>query len=304
RMLCEVLGGVSSHQPDVAADFAVLPGDWTDRCRYWMQVLGSVEGGIKHFKQHVQETNEFPPGFVNEFVRFIPKLIDHSLRMADFDRLPGPDMQVFRVEDLPPEGKVANRVLQAERARSMGDFVTAVEHLRCAIQHVPSDAGVHFKLGAILGEKGALTGDMAAMEEALLELRVAVELDPDFGNARNEIGIVLSNMRRHEDAEAAFAEAEPYHGEHAHHWFTRGNNYIALKQYEAASAALEKAIELSKNHEHVEAQTMLSATLMALGQTRDARRIAKHVKHRVGFDPAEAWRQVLGIWDIRVPVVS
>lgn len=290
--VCSVLAHIAMFRQEVAADFVALPGDWSDRTRYWMRLLGSVPGEIAYLKHHAEKTGEFPIELAEEFA---PAYVAGQLRMAEFDWHPGPDMQVFRVET-PPIAKATNRVVQAERARSIGDLSAAVEHMRYAVRHEPTNALHHFKLGAQLAELGAFTRDMALMEEGLGELHVAVQLDPEFGNARNEIGIVLSNMRRHAEAEAAFVAAEAHHGAHAHHWLARGNNYLGLKQFEEARSAFVKAIELSKDGAHVEAKARLAATLMALGRGPEARKIAKEVKHLVGLDPAEEWKHLIDVW--------
>lgn len=290
--LCGALARASALRQEVSADFLALPGDWTDRSRYWMQFLGSAPGEMEYMRQHAEETGEFPPDFAEWFV---PAFVEGQLRMAGFDQQPGSEMAAVRL-DLPPIAKAVNRVIQADRARSMGDLETAIEHMRYAVGHEPMNALHHFKLGAQLGELGAFTRDMALMEAGLAELHIAVQLDPVFGNARNEIGIVLSNMRRHEDAEAAFAQAEPHHGHHAHHWLARGNNYLGLKRYEDARAAYVKAIELSKDGSHLEAKARLAATLMALGKKSEARKLAKDVNHLVGEDPAVEWERFLDVW--------
>lgn len=290
--LCHALASVAALRQEVAADFMALPGDWTDRCRYWMRFLGSVPDELASLEQHAKTTGEFPPGFAEEVG---PLIIEHQLRMAGFAQALEPGMSVIRIEH-PPEGKAVNRVVQAQRARSVGDPWTAIEHMRHAVRHDPQNAHHHFMLGALLGELGGVETDHARMEEALAELHIAVQLDPEFANARNEIGIVLSNMRRHEDAEEAFAQAEPYHGGHAHHWSARGCNYLGLKRYEDARAAFEKAIALSKDGQHVPAKTHLAATLMALGQTSAAKRLAKTIEHASDQDPISDWRAIVDVW--------
>ncbi len=290
--LCGVLARISGFRPEISADFVALPGDWTDRCRYWMQFLGSAPGELEYMKQHAEETGEFPPQFAEWFA---PAFVEAQLRMAGFDWQPGPEMAVMPL-DVPPVAKATNRVIQADRARSVRDLDAAIEHMRHAVRHEPMNAFHHFMLGAQLGELGAFTRDVALMDAGLAELHIAVQLDPEFGNARNEIGIVLSNMRRHEDAEAAFAEAEPHHGDHAHHWLARGNNYLGMKRYEEARAAYVKAIALSKDGSHVEAKARLAATLMVLGRKREGRTLAKEVRHFVHEDPAAEWERFVDVW--------
>lgn len=176
---------------------------------------------------------------------------------------------------------------------------------------------VHFKLGATLGKLMSLghfwrlgripdrdpqaplaasvapdTDDLC--NAALAACRRAIELDVEFGNARNEVGIILSNVGRHEEAEESFAEAEPYHGHHAHHWFCRGNNYIALERYEDAARALHRAMEFNRGGDHVDARIALAATYMALGRADKARSIGQPIASRLGKHPADHWRAIIG----------
>ncbi|MCG8421373.1 MAG: hypothetical protein MJE77_25930, partial [Proteobacteria bacterium] len=216
-----LLAEVSALNQEVSADFLGLSGDWAGRVHHWMQLLGSAPRTIEYLRHYVRENWKTPPDDVEEVGRVA---IEMQLRMANFDFRPPSDWQMIRISP-DPFGKAMNRLAQAQLATSIGDFATSVEHLRHAVKHQPLDASLHFKLGCALWQLG-LRGnpelvDMALVEEALLECRMAVQIDPEFGNARNEIGIILSNIRRCEEAEAAFAEAEPYHGDHSHHWFSR-----------------------------------------------------------------------------------
>jgi len=273
--------------PEVAADFAVLPGDWTGRWRYWMDHLGSTDRqaefiGTLPFAKHLS------PEMGSQVVEVA---IEAQLRMAGFDEAhelpPGATMTVI---PLPPTIAAMNFAGLAEQAASVGDLASAIKHYRKSIERDPTSAVIHFKLGATLGQFGR-------GEEGLVECHIAVQLDPEFGNARNEIGIILSNLRRHEEAEQAFAEAEPYSRDDAHHWFTRGNNFLALKDFEKARSSFEKCISLSKNQVHVDAMKHLSAVLMMLGKTDKARHLGRTVHHMTGANPVDHWMQIINIWD-------
>lgn len=282
------MAGQSVLDQEVAADFHALSGDWADRVRYWMDHLGSVPAAA----QYLEHALHVPPEEAGELAH---RVTDHALHMGDFDGLPDPNMRWVIVSP-PPFGKAMNRAQQAERAASAGDRETAIEHWRRAIELQPEDALLHFKLGCALWQHGWSTAQPSLMEDGLLECHLAVQFDPEFGNARNEIGIILSYLHRHEAAERAFAEAEPHHGHHAHHWFTRGENYLGLGKLEEARGAFEKAIELSQDRRHPLAMRRLAATLMALGEKREARRLGKKVHHLMGEDPTSNWKAVIDVW--------
>lgn len=288
--LCGMLAAQARCVPEVAADFTALTGDLAERMHHWMMLLGRVPDEIDHLRVRFAGTEAPPTERVEPLVR---AALDHALRMADFDR--APPAHSYRVSG-PPEFKALNRAAQAEQALSIEDFESALEHLRIAVHHEPRNPVYHFKLGAVLGIQGLRSAKLPMMEEGVLECRLAYQLDPDLGNARNEVGIILSNMRCHEDAEAAFAEAEPFFGAHAHHWLARAGNYVALHRIHDARDAYRKAIELSKDGAHVEAMARLAAVLMRLGRQGEARRLGRKVHHLVGVDPCDQVDAVLDIW--------
>lgn len=292
EVLSSFLMKESEYCGEVAADFAVLSGDWTDRVVYWMRRLATVSDEATalqvRFGERLGPLNMSPEEFVDAALK-------GQMRMAGFDWKPGPEWQLFKVE-CPPDVKAMNRVLQAEVAASAGELDTAIEHLRHAAKHSPRDPAVHFRLGAHLGQVGKGVGRADIMEEGVLECRIAVQLDPEFGNARNEIAVILSNLGNYEEAEAAYAEAEPFHGSHAHHWYGRGLNYLALKKYQAAASSFKQAIALSKDGDHTHAKFWLAATLMAVGDTKAAKELGKKVHHLTGENPTEDWQNRLEGW--------
>jgi len=287
-----VLAQKAKWREEAAADFAVLPGDWSPRVTYWMSHVGMSADAINYLVEEAPK----PEGVPREQSEMIADaVVKGAIYLGNMFWEPEPGMTWTAIET-PPFIKAMNRVSQAGVAASSGDLVTAVEHLRHAVRHQPQDASLHFSLGCGLWQVGLKDRDMAMVEEALLECRMAVQIDPAFGNARNEIGVILSNLRRHEEAEAAFAEAEPYHGKHNHHWLCRGNNYLALGRLADARSAFEKAIELTGEGQNVDAKIRLAATLMALAREREGRNIGRQVHHITGFDPTADWERWADPW--------
>lgn len=286
------LAELAEWRPEASADFTVLARDWSPRITYWMSHVGSAAQAIEFAKIHVPSETGCSPEQAEKLARAV---FEGTLALGNMFWEPSPEMEFIRVSP-PPFGKAMNRVRQADVAASIGDHATAIEHLRHAVRHQPQDASMHFSLGCALWQSALKAGDLQTVEEALLECRVAVQLDPEFGNARNEIGVILSNLRRHDEAEHAFAEAEPYHGQNNHHWFGRGNNYLALGRLEDARAAFVKAIELTGDGQHVVAKARLAATLMALGRKREAHSLGRQVHHVTGYDPTEDWERGIAPW--------
>ncbi len=290
--LADMLASKAAFRQDVSADFTALRGDWAERAQYWMKFLGTVPDAIENLRCFNAEKEMFAEKDVE---RVGTGIVEERLRMSDFDWAPPTGWKTYSVS-MPPEMKAANCAEAAQRALSLNDFDEALKHLRQALKHSPLNAALHFYLGAVLGTHGLRSADLAMMEESVMECRLAYQMDPEFGNARNEVGIILANMRRHAEAEVAYAEAEAHYGHHAHHWFCRGSNYLALERLDLARLAFEKAIKLTKDGMHVEAMARLAATLMKLGRDGEGRRLGRKVHHLVGMDPSLDVDAVLDVW--------
>ena len=291
--LCLFLAQIAKFREEVAYDFRAVRGHWPERIKYWMHELGRHVREIDYLHRHPVAGMQLT---LEEARQMSDAILRGEMRMAGFDWRPPPDRKMVVISP-PPRGKAMNRLRQADRESSVGNIEGAVEHLTHAVKHQPEDACLHFYLGCQLWQLGFRKDFVGLMDQGLLELRLAIHIDPEFGNARNELAILLSNTRRHEEAEAAFQEAEPHHGGHAHHWFSRGNNYLALGRYDQARVAFERTIALSKDGAHVLAMERLAATFVKLGRKGDAMRLGQKVFHLVGRDPTERWEKLLDVWD-------
>ena len=300
-----ICGWLAAHvaKQDLAADFASLslPTDWTQRASYWTWRLGSLRRAV-----------EFSLGAVSggkataaDIDRFTEGLRGAILRMANFDE-PSSVEVLSSVPAAGPVGQAMHLAGVAAQLSSIGRLHDAADTLREAVRLAPDIAVLHFKLGATLGTL-ASHGHPEHFDEALLECRVAVKLAPEEGNFRNEIGIILSNRRHHEEAEAAYAEAEPYFADHHHHWYARGNNYVALSRLEDARLAFTRGVGLSEPKPDIHCLRGLAACLMALAETvqpkaeagklrREARRVADRAVHLGADDPIIDWQDTLDIW--------
>jgi Flp pilus assembly protein TadD len=98
---------------------------------------------------------------------------------------------------------------------------------------------------------------------------------------------VLSNANLLEEAEHAFADAEPISADWDHFHQARGINLVWLGRFEEAEKCLRRAIELQPNG--ALAKGHLARVLMKLGRTREAERLAHEVEHRSARRPLEEW---------------
>ncbi|MBL8787973.1 MAG: tetratricopeptide repeat protein [Deltaproteobacteria bacterium] len=325
RSMCQRLAQSAPLRPEVGFDFlALATGAWVPRIQRGYELLGrpalAEREGIDLFP-----TEEGLTGRTLETYRVIAQVfkdnpfikVDADLRLADFDEQP-PEGAVFATVPLPSAARAELAIESARSREAAGDLLGAIHWATRSLEHDPTSAYAHFLLGALVGQLATLgararIGDPLDPRESslalpaapdlggllnasILALRQAVRLDPDFGNARNEIGVVLSNVGLHDAAEVAFQEAEPHDGTQAHHWLCRGCNYIALERYEDAARALERAIASNRQEEHDRARVALAAVLVRLGRRDRARNIGKPIEGRTGSNPADSADAIISAW--------
>ena len=117
------------------------------------------------------------------------------------------------------------------------DWDSAVADLRKVLAANPGRADVHNMLGLLLGRKGAASSEVAA------EFREAIRLRPDFAEAQNNLGLVLTQTNEDEAAIAAFREAIRIRPNYAEAHANLGAALIPTDG-EQAIRELEKAVAL------------------------------------------------------------
>jgi tetratricopeptide (TPR) repeat protein len=117
------------------------------------------------------------------------------------------------------------------------DWDTAIADLRMALAANSGRAEVHNMLGLLLGRKGAGTNEVAA------EFREAVRLRPNFAEAQNNLGLVLTQADEDEAAMAAFREAIRIRPNYADAHANLGAALVPTDG-EQAIRELEKAVSL------------------------------------------------------------
>jgi tetratricopeptide (TPR) repeat protein len=80
----------------------------------------------------------------------------------------------------------------------LGDDEAALTHAQAAVRAAPGEAIHHFNLGCLLALK-------KRYEESVLSLRRAIEIDPEYANAYNELGNVYLDLDQPAEARKAFA---------------------------------------------------------------------------------------------------
>jgi Tfp pilus assembly protein PilF len=124
----------------------------------------------------------------------------------------------------------------------MGDYERAVEAFRASIAARPT-AEAHTFLGWSLSYLGRL-------DEAIAHCKIAIELDPDFGNPYNDIGVYLIEQGKLEEAvpwlEKAMVSRRYCCYQFPH--YNLGRVRLMQGRIEEAVRAFERALEYDPQH--------------------------------------------------------
>ena len=125
---------------------------------------------------------------------------------------------------------------EGNRCHQDGDIDGAIESYRKSIELNPT-ADAHTYLGWMYSFQGRL-------EDSIEQCRIAIELDPDFGNPYNDIGVYLMQLERLDEAEPWFRQAvqapryEPRQFPH----LNLGRIHLARKEYGKALDEFRRAL--------------------------------------------------------------
>lgn len=131
---------------------------------------------------------------------------------------------------------------EAFDAQMRGDLDDAITLYRQSLRAHPT-AEAHTFLGWTYSFQGHL-------EEAIVECKKAIAVDPTFGNPYNDIGAYLLQMGRHDEAIPWLqqaTEATRYEAPHFPH-FNLGRAYLAQEMYTKALRSFERALEVRPDY--------------------------------------------------------
>ncbi len=80
--------------------------------------------------------------------------------------------------------------------------------------------------------------------EAMTLLQQAIEIEPDFSSAFNELGICAENLNKFDDAVNYYAKAVSCDPFHADAWFNRGMSLKKIGREQDSAQCMERAIDL------------------------------------------------------------
>jgi Tfp pilus assembly protein PilF len=136
---------------------------------------------------------------------------------------------------------------RAYKLHMSGNIRAAIDAYRKSIDYYPT-AKAHTFLGWAFSLQGQF-------EQAIEECKIAIELDPDFGNPYNDIGSYLINLGRYDESiywlERAIeaADYEPRHFPYfnlGRVYEKKGDWFTAMKYY-TDSLQINPEYELAKN---------------------------------------------------------
>ena len=127
-------------------------------------------------------------------------------------------------------------------AQMDGRLEEAVEQYRASIAVQPT-AEAHTFLGWALSHLGR-------HEDAIAECKVAISLDPDFGNPYNDIGAYLIPLRRDEEAIRWLERAKTARRYEPRHYpyFNLARIYIKRHRIREAIRELEQAVQIEPGY--------------------------------------------------------
>ncbi len=220
------------------ADLMAASKPWHLRLTHVAQHLRGLDKAI----QLIHEEYDIP-------IEAIKEQMDEALRgvQADLTR-PGiadsselDSMTFLRVKG-DAKFSARNRMTQFAQARSEGDLETAILHVRRAVELWPENADYHFHLGANLGMTGKI-------EEGIQECWLAAQLAPTWELPRVEVGIILLNAGRSQEArELLESVACSQDSPSANLAYSLGVARLRSGDADRALDVLEKAIEAEPNH--------------------------------------------------------
>lgn len=302
--ICRSISAAAIGSPYVAADLQALPGDWTERLLYWAKMLAKEPeeriseqvqllrslGLAKSATEKLAQVAEEIPLRTRDFADPQPVVL---LRVLQESGLNLADLAAVGTRESERLLRPYHHVAQAEAQFSVGDIAGGLSLVEEAIAADPENAGLHFKLGCRLGQVALYHDEMELAERAIHECEIAAALEPEWGRPKNEIGVILSNMGRFEEAASAFAAATPFNEDWYQHHLSRGQNLMWLGRYDEAIAFFDRSLELDPTD--LRATEAKGLCLLANGKRQKGKPLLNDVARRTGRDwlTDDRWKDVV-----------
>ena len=167
---------------------------------------------------------------------------------------------------------------RSQELQLQGRISEALAEVAKAAALDPLDPANHFTLGSAKGGIGARNGDATLVEDGLRECWIAVRLDPNWILPWTEIGWILINTGRDQEAidhlKAVPKECGPLN---ARYYAALGTAYRNLGDFHESLDAYEHSLEIEPQDLNVVLAARLAAT--GAGHIRKARHYEKLARH-------------------------
>ncbi len=170
-----------------------------------------------------------------------------------------PQAESISVHELLLPAGAVKEFQRSEKAVRSGDFRSAAEHLRNAIQIAPSFVQAHNNLGAAYIQ-------LNEYESGVAEFRAAIALDPKIEESHRNLGLGLFLLRRYPEAELAARQALQLDSQRSSARYTLGRILAA----EGVNATEAEQLLRPTVREYPEARLPLAQVLLNRGATTSA----------------------------------
>ena len=251
------------HDPVWSTDLLAASKPWHLRLTHVMQHLGGLDQVLKLVHDEFGIPEEDAESLLDQVLRDV-QADPTRPTVTDPSELDG--MTVVRIKG-DAKYSARNRMIQYAQAKSEGDLDTAILHVRRAVELQRENAEYHFHLGATLGMAGQV-------EEGLQECWIAASLDPAWELARVEVGIILLNAGREQEARDHLESVARSQSDlSAHLAFNLGMARFRCGEVEGALSALSRAVEVKPDH--ALALDVAAHCAFLVGDGKKGRRLAK-----------------------------
>ena len=267
------------RDPIWSTDLLAASSPWHLRLTHVMQHLGGLDQVMKLAHDEFGIPEKDAESLLDKVLRDVQADPTRPI-VTDPSELTG--MTVVRIKG-DAKYSARNRMIQYAQAKSEGDLDTAILHVRRAVELQRESAEYHFHLGATLGMAGEV-------EEGLQECWIAASLDPAWELPKVEVGIILLNAGRHEEARGHLESVARSQGDlSAHLAFNLGVARFRCGEVEGALGALMRAVELKPDH--VLALGVAAHCAFLVGGGKTGRYLAKRAKDLGQSETYKDWQE-------------
>ena len=266
------------RDPIWKADLLAASKPWHLRLSQVAKYLGGLNEVARRAHEEHGVSQEDVHGLLNDVLQSVQT----DLTRLDFsDESELKDANIVRVSG-DEKFSARNRMIQYAQARAEDDLETALVHVRRAVELQPEDAELRFELGGTLGMAGET-------EDGIMECRTAAKLAPEWELPQVEIGIILLNAGRNEEAREHLENvARGKKRPSANLAFNLGVSRERCGDPAGALKMLERVIRI--NREHALAIDHAAHCAFLTGDAPKGRRLAKRANELGQSDTYDEWQ--------------